>query len=77
MIVDLPRLRARNSPRLIASYKVVRPEREAEQASLIVNAIGVIWFDILRLVAIGRDGPGNFARVHAGVFRDVTAGSAQ
>jgi hypothetical protein len=46
MIVDLPRLRARNSPRLIASYKVVRPEREAEQASLTVSAIGAIWFDI-------------------------------
>ena len=46
MMVDLPRLRARSSPRLIASYKVVRPEREAEQASLIVSAIGAIWFDI-------------------------------
>ena len=45
-MVDLPRLRARNSPRLIAKYKVVRPERETEQASLIVSAIGAMWFDI-------------------------------
>jgi hypothetical protein len=63
MIVDLPRLWARNSPLLIASYKVVRPEREAEQASLIVSAIGAVRFDIGVLIATGRGDPSNHANV--------------
>jgi hypothetical protein len=47
---------------LIASYKQVLPIRAAEQASLILSAIGL---GSIILTAVGRDGPGTPAHVVA------------
>ena len=65
--VDLPLLRARKSPDLIASYKQVLPTRAAEQASLILSAIGS---GCIVFTTVSRDRPGDLAHGSVDVSGD-------